>query len=127
MKRWMLVVAVVSLVGCGASVEDMSGSVRKTQVKQVKKVKQVKQVKQVKDITKMEIVKAKPGTRVGLEDGESSDSGNGGCGEGQVPCGRGCCDSATERCGDSVCHPRDNDSGGGKDGGDKPAEVIGAS
>ena len=118
MKRWMLVVAVVSLVGCGASVEDMSGSVRKTQVKKVE------QVKQVKDITKKDMVKVKPGTRVGLADGESSDSGNGGCGDGQVPCGSGCCDSATERCGDSVCHPRDDDKGGGK--GDEPAEVMGA-
>ncbi len=125
MKRWMLVVAVVSLVGCGASVEDMSGSVRKTQVKKVDQVKQVERVKEVKEVTKAkgELVKVKPGGAVALADGESSDSGNGGCGDGQVPCGQGCCDSATQRCGDGVCHARDDDDKGG--GKTEPAEVVG--
>ncbi len=31
------------------------------------------------------------------------------CGDGEVMCGQGCCDTATQICGDGKCHPKESE------------------
>jgi hypothetical protein len=38
---------------------------------------------------------------------------NASCGDGEVMCGQGCCDTATEICGDGTCHAKENKASGG--------------
>jgi hypothetical protein len=35
------------------------------------------------------------------------------CGDGEVMCGQGCCDTSTEICGDGKCHPKEESSASG--------------
>jgi hypothetical protein len=116
MKHWMVVVAVASMIGfgCGASAEDMAGSVRKANInKEEPKKPLVNGAIDLKDRPKY----GGKGPLGGKGDGSGGDPGGDSCADGYVPCGTGpCCHAATERCGDGHCHAREGASGGGSAG-----------
>ena len=118
----MVVVAVASMIGlgCGASAEDMAGSVRKAKVRDVGVNKDGPTAKITDRQVKLDGVgKVSGGPIVPKGDGSGGDPGGDSCADGYVPCGTGpCCHAATERCGDGSCHPREG--GGGGDSGDQP-------
>lgn len=125
MKSWIIGVVGIGVglfVGaCGVKPEEAAGAISKTKIESVKVAPKAELKAGVKPIGG--VIAAQDGKG----DGSGGDPGGGNCKDGYVPCGTGpCCHSATERCGDGQCHPREgSDPSAGDGGGTTAAEVMG--